>query len=224
MDVERLIGSVISGAVGAKGKRGKRARGFLAGGSRRSGGLGSLITPGTLLGAAGLAWGLLEVLKREGAPQASGPATTPAPGPAGGPIVPPPLPGESPPTVPGVPAEALRLVRLAISAARADGTLSAAERAVLLEHARAAGGEALVLREIEAPRPLAEIVDGVTDPAAREQMYGFAFGIVRADEGVSGGERIYLAQLAHRLGLDAAAVARIEAAATAAIDTQPDTP
>ena len=37
-----------------------------------------------------------------------------------------------------------------------------------------------------------------------------AFTIVRADETVSGAERIYLAQLAHQLGLDAATAARLE--------------
>jgi uncharacterized membrane protein YebE (DUF533 family) len=41
---------------------------------------------------------------------------------------------------------------------------------------------------------------------------------VRADESVTGGERIYLAQLANRLGLDAAAVSRLESAAVARID------
>jgi uncharacterized membrane protein YebE (DUF533 family) len=235
MDLERLIGSVISGAMGAKGKKGRKAYGYLAGGRRSSGGLGSLITPGTLLGAAGLAWGLFEVLKQQGgtgqwaSPGGSpGPAAPPTqPGAAGGPVVPPPLPGE-PPAAPGaagaLPPEALRLVRLAISAARADGTLSPAERGILLEHARAAGAEALVLQELDQPRPLAEIVAGVSDAAAREQMYGLAFGIVRADEGVSGAERIFLAQLAHRLGLDASTVARLETEAAAAIDAQPDTP
>lgn len=237
MDLERLIGSVISGAMGAKGKKGRKAYGYLAGGRRSSGGLGSLITPGTLLGAAGLAWGLFEVLKQQGgtgqwaSPGGSpGPAAPPPPpGAAAGPVVPPPLPGGAPPVpAPGaagaVPPEALRLVRLAISAARADGSFSPAERGILLEHARAAGAEALVLQELEQPRPLAEIVAGVTDAAAREPMYGLAFGIVRADEGVSGAERIFLAQLAHRLGLDAADVARIESEAAAAIDAQPDTP
>ena len=45
-----------------------------------------------------------------------------------------------------------------------------------------------------------------------------AFAIVRADEGVSGAERIYLAQLAHALGLDAAAAAALERETAAAID------
>jgi uncharacterized membrane protein YebE (DUF533 family) len=49
-------------------------------------------------------------------------------------------------------------------------------------------------------------------------MYALAFAIVRADEAVSGAERVYLAQLAAKLGLDAATTARIESEAAAAID------
>ena len=45
-----------------------------------------------------------------------------------------------------------------------------------------------------------------------------AFAVVRADETVTGAERIYLAQLAHALGLDPAAAARIEKEAAARID------
>jgi len=61
-------------------------------------------------------------------------------------------------------------------------------------------------------------VAGVTDPHFKEQLYTLAFTIVRADEAVTGGERIYLAQLAHRLSLDAATVTRVEAEAAARID------
>jgi uncharacterized membrane protein YebE (DUF533 family) len=46
---------------------------------------------------------------------------------------------------------------------------------------------------------------------------------VRADEAVTGGERIYLAQLAHQLGLEAAVVARLETEAAARIDAEPAT-
>ena len=38
--------------------------------------------------------------------------------------------------------------------------------------------------------------------SARELVYTLAFAIVRADEGVSGAERIYMAQLASQLALD----------------------
>jgi uncharacterized membrane protein YebE (DUF533 family) len=112
----------------------------------------------------------------------------------------------------------LRLVRLTVSAARADGELSLEERGAILEKAREVGAEAAVAQELTAPRPLAEIVAGVSDPELKAQLYTLAFAIVRADESVSGAERIYLAQLAHQLGLDAAAVASLESKAGAAID------
>ena len=65
---------------------------------------------------------------------------------------------------------------------------------------------------------MGELVAGVSDPELREQLYTLAFVIVRADESVTGGERIYLAQLASRLGLDETAVKRLEGAAAARID------
>ena len=68
------------------------------------------------------------------------------------------------------------------------------------------------------PRPLSDIAGGVTDQKTREEMYQMAFAVVRADEAVSGAERIYLAQLAHALGLDPATTARIESEAAARID------
>jgi uncharacterized membrane protein YebE (DUF533 family) len=105
-----------------------------------------------------------------------------------------------------------------ISAARADGELGPAERERIHAEAREVGAAALVQKELEAPRPLGELVAGVTDPELKEQLYTLAFVIVRADESVTGGERIYLAQLANQLGLDAAAVSRLESAAVARID------
>jgi uncharacterized membrane protein YebE (DUF533 family) len=41
-------------------------------------------------------------------------------------------------------------------------------------------------------------------------MYVLAFTVLRADEQLTGAERIYLAQLAHLLGLDPATVQRLE--------------
>jgi uncharacterized membrane protein YebE (DUF533 family) len=117
-----------------------------------------------------------------------------------------------------LPAPVARLLRLMISAARADGELGPAERERILTEAREVGAEALVQKELDAPRPLGELVAGVTDPELKAQLYTLAFVIVRADESVTGGERIYLAQLASRLGLDAAAVARLEGKAAARID------
>ena len=93
---------------------------------------------------------------------------------------------------------------------------------MILGRAREAGLEGVVEAELSQTRSLADIVRGVTDPAMRKELYVLAFTIVRADETVSGAERIYLAQLAHQLGLDAAAVAAIERETAAAIDAEPD--
>jgi uncharacterized membrane protein YebE (DUF533 family) len=156
-----------------------------------------------------VAWGLYETWQSQQAQQGQ---------PARGASVPPPLAPAPGPDDPGLPPPVLQLMRLMISAARADGELGPAERERILAEAREVGAEAVVLREIEAPRPLGEVVAGVTDPQLKEQLYTLAFTIVRADESVTGGERIYLAQLAHRLSLDAATVSRLEAEAAARVD------
>jgi uncharacterized membrane protein YebE (DUF533 family) len=131
-----------------------------------------------------------------------------------------------PPPLPGVVGEAavlpndlVRVVRLAVSAARADGVLSAEERALIVEHARAAGIDSTVEQELDRPQPLSEIVSGVTDASRKHDLYVLAFAIVRADESVSGAERIYLAQLAHQLGIDPATAARLEQTTAATIDS-----
>lgn len=175
-----------------------------------TGGRGSFINAGTLLTAAGLAWGAYEAAtqKSEGAGGV----------PPSGPPLPPP-PGASPSSPVGaMPADVLRLVRLTIAAARADGRLADEERAAILGQARAVGAEAIVEQEIQSPRSLAEIVAGASGPNTKEQLYVLAFAVVRADESVSGAERIFLAQLAHALGLDPATTARIESEAAARID------
>jgi len=56
----------------------------------------------------------------------------------------------------------------------------------------------------------------------KHELYVLAFTIVRGDETVSGAERIYLAQLAHQLGLDPAAVQRLEIETSVRIDAQPE--
>ena len=214
MTPERLIGALLEGALG--GGRRKKSRGTLR---YLTGGRGSFLNAGTLLTAAGLAWGAYEAATQQ---KNQGGGTGPGPGPeppAGG--GPPPLPGSGPVAASDTtdfPPDMLRLVRLTIAAARADGRLADQERAAILEQARAVGAEALVQQEIDRPRPLAEIVAGVADPNTREQLYVLAFAVVRADESVSGAERIFLAQLAHALGLDPAATTRLESEAASRID------
>jgi uncharacterized membrane protein YebE (DUF533 family) len=106
--------------------------------------------------------------------------------------------------------EAMRLVRLAVSAANADGVMSEHERAAVVQQAQSAGVADIVERELQQRRPLAEIVAGVTEPAERATLYVLAFTVLRADEQLNGAERIYLAQLAHLLGLDPPTVQRLE--------------
>ena len=61
-------------------------------------------------------------------------------------------------------------------------------------------------------------VHGDTDGRQRADLYTLAYSIVRADETVSGAERIYLAQLAALLDLEPSAVERLESEAGAGID------
>ena len=204
LDAEDILNGIVRGALSGRGKSWSRTRHAV-----RSTGL---VNARTLLAAAGVAWGLFETWQGQ-QPQA-GASGAPAP-------PPPPLPGATPAAAPdeaGVPAPVARLLRVMISAARADGELGPAERERILAQAREVGAEALVRQELDAPRPLGEIVAGVSDPELKQQLYTLAFTIVRADESVTGAERIYLAQLANRLGLDPATVARLEAEAARRID------
>ena len=118
--------------------------------------------------------------------------------------------------------DATRMVRLALSAAQADGTLSTQERETVLARAKDAGMADLVERELQQPRPLAEIVAGVSDSTQRATLYSLAYAVVRADEQVGGAERIYLAQLANLLGLDPATAQQLESSAASKIDTTPE--
>src|SRR5262245_11851133 len=202
MDAQDLIHSVLKGALQGRGKRGGGALRALTG-SRSP-----LLNAGTLLTLGGLAWGVYEAATAKSGAAAGGAAAPP----------PPPLPGAS--AAQQLPPSTLQLVRLMVSAARADGALQPAEREAMLKQARAAGAEALVQQELDRPQPLAEIVAGVSELNQRQDLYVLAFAIVRADEGVSGAERIYLAQLAHRLGLSADEAKALEELAAAGIDAQ----
>ena len=199
MNPDFLIRGVLTSVLGGGRKRSGRALRYLTGS-------GSIWTrPTTLLTAAGVAWGIYETLQQRGT-RPGGPAgATPGAAPAGGPL--PPLPGGS-----GVDVdrEALRLVRLAISAANADGVMSEKERAAVVQQAQSAGVGEVVERELNHPRLLAEIVAGVPDEAQRATLYVLAFTVLRADEQVTGAERIFLAQLAHLLAIDPQDVQRLE--------------
>lgn len=199
---DQLMEMFVRGALGRSGrKRARRAQQFL-------GGSGGFLTASTLMAAVGVAWGLYDSLRAQRASSDQAPMPVPAGSPAS--LV--------------VPPEVARIVRLAASAANADGALSETERAAIVAHAREAGVATPADAELRARQPLAEIVAGVTKDSERRDLYVLAFAIVRADEGVSGAERIYLAQLAHALGLTPETAAAIEAQTSAAIDAVGPTP
>ena len=210
LDVEGLVGSVLRGVLGGRPKRSRGALRYLTNGHS------SLLNASTLLTVAGVAWGLWETASKSSATPATPPVPTPAmPPPLPSNAGPPPLPpGAAAPAAaqmsPSVPPEVIRVLRLTLSAARADGTLAPHEREAILAQARAVGAESLVAPELDAPRPLSEILAGATDARSRQDLYTLAFTIVRADEQVSETERRYLSELAQHLRLEPDIVGELE--------------
>lgn len=215
MDESVLFNGVMQALLGGGRRRGRRAMGYVA-----SAGGTLLSHPAALMTAAGVAWGIFETLQGSG----QAPGNTAGEGLRGAAAQPaasiPPLPVVGAGSAPM--SDATRMVRLALSAAQADGALSPQERATVLARANEAGLSDLVDRELQQPLPLSDIVAGVSDPAQRATLYSLAFAVARADEQVGGAERIYLAQLANLLGLDPAAVQRLESAAASKIDATPE--
>ena len=219
MLADTLLRSLVHGALGTRRRPYGRASRYLTGG-------GPGFNLGTLLGAAGLAWGAYEAFGRrrspetlttvEGggfAPRSETVVVTPPPIPT----TPPPLPRASAPAA-GGPDALRRLVALTVAAARCDKELSEEEYGKILAAARESGGEALVAAELANHRSVAAIVAGADDPRLKADLYVLAYGIVRADGRVSEVERTWLAELAGALGLDAAAVHGLERRANGAID------
>jgi uncharacterized membrane protein YebE (DUF533 family) len=213
MDESMLLNGVLRSVLGGRRRRSRRALGYLTGGGR-----GSFWTnPTTLLTAAGMAWGIFETMQQNSqgsggsvgsGAMGSSDASTP------------PLPNVASQTS-AVSPETLRIVRLAISAANADGSVSEVERAAILDQAKTAGVADIIETEMRQPRPLAEIVSGVSDAGQRATLYVLAYSMVRGDEQPSGAERIYLAQLANLLGIDVGTVQQLEQTAASRIEAQP---
>ena len=219
-NVADVLSVVLKGSLGRSGrKRARRASKFLTGHR-------GFLSTSALIGAAGVAWGIYDTLKAKNQSAVQVPGVPMVPGVPVVPGVPavPGVPGAGIPPLPAAVEAALdpvaRIIRLAVSAAKADGTLSEQEREVIMARAREAGLEAVVEAELNNTRALADIVRGVIDPDMKKELYVLAFTIVRADESVSGAERIYLAQLAHQLGLDAAAAQALEQETSAKIDSE----
>ena len=151
-DAEDVLDGMVRGALSGRGKSWSR--------TRHAVGASGLINARTLLAAAGVAWGLYETWQAQ-QPQAGGAAvggsaassSQPA---AAAPDAPDaPAASAAPPTDDkGVPAPVARLLRVMISAARADGELGPAERERILAEAHEVGADELVRAELDAPRPL----------------------------------------------------------------------
>jgi uncharacterized membrane protein YebE (DUF533 family) len=215
-----VLSVVLRGTLGRSGrKRARRAAKFLTG-------HGGFLSASTMIAAAGVAWGIYDTLKTRN--DGTVPAVPGAPEVPFGQV--PPVPGIPPVASPKFASDSAseggaidpvaRIIRLAVSAAKADGQLSDQEKALIMDRAREAGLESVVETELAQTRSLADIVRGVTDPTMKNELYVLAFSIVRADESVSGAERIYLAQLAHQLGLDPAAVQALESETAKKIDSE----
>lgn len=206
MDVERLLGMVLRSGLSTKSKSKGKSKGFSGMVKKAAFSKEGL----TLLAGIGMA--AYEHFR--GAQAAPTPPT-----PAAGPATPPPFPGAkaAPPpfagarALPGTPDPDLLLLAM-VTAAKADGVLDPSERAALLEHLLQSGAgaeeRALLDRLLAAPMDLDALVARVTDPVTAAEVYAASRLAIEPDLPV---ERAYLAELARRLGLDAAMVAEIEA-------------
>ena len=231
LDIEGLVGGVLRGVLGSRGKRSRGTLRYLTGG-----GQSSFLNASTLLAVAGVAWGLWETAQQQSAVSAAPavrPLATPPPLPQGGLLVPPPVPPDMapvatviPPPLPQSPVpvtaasvqpDVLRVLRLTLAAARADGTLEPRERDAILARAKEVGAEPLIAAEVDRPKDLGEIVGDVEDQRMRQDLYTLAYAIVRADEQVSDRERSWLTELAGHLRVDAGTVAGLEQQAAARI-------
>jgi len=122
---------------------------------------------------------------------------------------PPPLPTPSATRDQGDPT---LLIRAMITAAHADGMLDADERERIVSRLESAGitGEEgdFLRRELDSPRPLAEIVAAVHSPAIAAQVFAVSLLSVEVD---TEAEKAYLEELRRALGIDpteAEAIAR----------------
>ena len=138
-----VLSIVLRGTLGRSGrKRARRATSFLTGNR-------GFLTTSAIIAAAGVAWGIYDTVTAKNQPAAvPGVPHVPQVPEAGFGTVP---PVASMPSLPGAFEAALdpvaRVIRLAVSAAKADGTLADRERALIMERAREAGLESAVEAE-----------------------------------------------------------------------------
>lgn len=231
MDLGRVLGALLGGAAAPPRRRRRTTPSLL-------GGRGASNQMGRILGAAAAT--AIESMIRN-SQRAPDPASHPAPRPAPRPVrdVQPssgrwsgdapaeprrmPTTGASPwnrapetpapePDLPSAEdAESLLLIRAMVAAAKADGTVDAAERRAIAEQLDAAGLEAderdFILADFDRPMTPEALAKQATDPMLRARLYAAA---VAAMGEVTAPEREWLDRLAKAMKLDRAAAAAIE--------------
>ncbi len=218
-NAEQLLGKVLSGVMGA-GSSHRKGKNSL---------LGSLASGGGLMTAIGLGIGAYEILKekKQSQPTPPGYPAQPPPPPSapawGGstmppPPPPPPLSAAPPPPVAAASASpkdtqelAIRMIRVMIAAAHADGTFDEEEEKAVLARLRATDlsqeERMFILDELHQPKTLAELTAGISDPSTAKTMYMLAASAIAID---SPGERAWLDNLAASLSISKAVQAFIE--------------
>lgn len=221
-NAEKLLGKVLSEVMGSTSSRKKNKNSLL----------GGLASGGGLMTAIGLGIGAYEILKEkkqsQTPPPAFGSQPQPPPMPAwGGPAMGPPPP-PPPATQPAVPEAAtvppvatvpqidcqdlaVRMIRVMIAAAHADGNLDEEEEKAILARLRTADlsqeERMFVLDELHKPKSLSELTSGITDPSIAKTMYMLAVNAIAID---TPGEREWLDRLAASLSLSKAVQEFIE--------------
>jgi uncharacterized membrane protein YebE (DUF533 family) len=195
--------------------------GLLLGGTRRRGGLESLVTGGAGMVILGVAMEAIEHLMKKSDTPSSGAPPPPPPGSSSAPPPPPPGPPSAPPSPlpaasrragatplprPSAPTReqgAVLLIRAMIAAANADGTIDQAERSRILGQLQrlnlTAEEQSFIVQELLAPASLDAVVREVRTVDMAKQVYAVSLLAVEVD---TDAERAYMKTLAERLGLD----------------------
>ena len=209
-NAERLLSKIIKETLG----------GGASGKNKGDGLFDSLSSGQGLMTVIGLGVGAFEILKNqktksnEGSHSTSTPPSIPSGHQTTG-AAPPPIPGVAPvpppPPLPPVGGEnetdsgqdlALRMIQVMIAAAHADGTLDESEKKAILDRLRGAELDSeektFLLNELQQPKPLSELTNGINDPATAKTMYMLAVATIEMD---TEAERIWLDKLGTQLGI-----------------------
>ena len=224
-NAEKLLGKIVGEVVG-------KGRGSWGSGKKSV--LGGLGSGSGLLTMIGLGVGAFEILKQQQEQKKAGTSVNPPPSfpPGGSATSPPPPPPDSmqgrpqPPPVPGSvpnpppaaigsgldPSElAIRMIQVMVAAAHADGVMDAEEERAVLDRLRGADlsqeEKMFLLNELHQPKSLVALTDGISDPAVAKTMYMLAFAAIELD---AEAERVWLDELASRLGISSEVQAFIE--------------